>query len=88
MSELEHQPLDLEGEESPLHPLDVMDAEQREYKVEERIENELEHGVTYGEILESLGGYAGAERVVGTDYAQYMQEMLLQEALADKGEQV
>jgi hypothetical protein len=86
MRESDHPSSEMNHRESPLHPLDSMEAERREYKVEDRIDDEYEGGATFSEILEGLGGFAEAERLVGTDYARHLQEMAANEHMEVKGE--
>jgi hypothetical protein len=70
----------LEGRSSPLHPLDMMEAEDREFRAEGHVDDLVEAGVSYAEVLEGLGGFEEAERIFGTDYARYLQE----EAVKDR----
>lgn len=86
MRESDYQSSEIDRRESPLHPLDSMEAERREYEVEDRIDDQSEGGATFSEILEGLGGFAEAERVIGTDYARYLQEMATKEQMEVKGE--
>jgi len=86
MRESDYQSSEIDRRESPLHPLDSMEAERREYKAEDRIDDQSEGGATFSEILEGLGGFAEAERIVGTDYARHLQELAAEEHMEVKGE--
>lgn len=78
MSEYEHAS-SLDKRDLALHPLDVLQAQEQEATIEDDIENALEDGETYGEILQRLGGFEQVEGIVGTDYAKYLREQAVEE---------
>ena len=82
MKESEISGENLDERRSPLHLLDIMEAEGQEEAIEEDIENALADGQTYTEIYNDLFGTMSVlEQVLGSEYARFFAEQMEAEEL-------
>jgi hypothetical protein len=85
--ELDPQEMNVSGEHSPLNPLDVLEAEKREEAALEGVHRALtEQEVPADVVLEDLGDYKQAERLIGTDGANDLQRLANEEPIGTTAE--